>query len=296
MRFYAKTQYIVLYIISLFLIGVTSLIDKESGINIAALKQLPWYIDQALTSFAIITTIMATVTMIIDQFKANNPEYKKLDDDIKQFADHEYIPTLFSKFMLYINPKRKQLQHEHNVKKSLFLLDKRVKDKDLEIWNNGTELEKSKNRYCKKRKRLEERLDKLWIEKNLSNLGIRYDKVTSGLVLGGYYSNEDNESPNEFITKHTESKILRDKLPVLMLGIAVSSLASSIVVQLLFNGAAIVSIATKLFVLLWQLYNSIKYANDWTIQITLKDIRFRKAITQEYKLWLKQQASQNQEV
>lgn len=296
MRFYAKTQYIVLYIISLFLIGVTSLIDKESGINIAALKQLPWYIDQALTSFAIITTIMATVTMIIDQFKANNPEYKKLDDDIKQFADHEYIPTLFSKFMLYINPKRKQLQHEHNVKKSLFLLDKRVKDKDLEIWNNGTELEKSKNRYCKKRKRLEERLDKLWIEKNLSNLGIRYDKVTSGLVLGGYYSKEDNESPNEFITKHTESKILRDKLPVLMLGIAVSSLASSIVVQLLFNGAAIVSIATKLFVLLWQLYNSIKYANDWTIQITLKDIRFRKAITQEYKLWLKQQASQNQEV
>jgi hypothetical protein len=38
-------------------------------------------------------------------------------------------------------------------------------------------------------------------------------------------------------------------------------------------------------------YTSIKYANDWNVRITLKDIRFRKAVTQEFKVWLKQQAA-----
>jgi len=75
------------------------------------------------------------------------------------------------------------------------------------------------------------------------------------------------------------------------MGIAISSMASSIVVTLLFDDAALLSVITKLFVLLFQVYNSIKYANDWNVRITLKDIRFRKAVTQEFKVWLKQQAA-----
>lgn len=288
-KFYKKTQYIVLYVISLVLIGVTSLIDKESGINFGNLQSLTWYVDQIITSFAIITTVTATVYLISDNYKTTNPEYLKLEEDIKVFADTEYVPTLFARFLEYTNPKRKKLQHEFNTKKKLYQIDKKVKDEDLFVWNNGTPEEKRKNNYCRKRMKYEERLTEEWMEKNLKFINVPYDKITSSLVLGGYYSSEDNNSPNEFITKYTETKVIRDKFPVLILGIAITSFASSIIVTIIFDASALLSVVTKLFVLLFQVYNSIKYANDWNVRITLKDIRFRKSITQEFKVWLRQQ-------
>lgn len=291
-KFYRRTQYIILYIISLVLIGVTSLIDKDSGINFGNLQSFTWYVDQIITSFAIITTVMATVYMIVDNFKNSDKEYLKIEQDLKDFADKEYVPTLFARFLEYINPKRKRLQHEHNTKKQLYLLDKKVKDTDLFIWNNGTQEQKRKNAYCRNRIKYEERLTEEWISKNLSSIYVSFDKVTSALVLGGYFSKEENNSPNEFITKYTETKIIKDKLPTLILGIAITSIASSIIVTLLFDDSALLSVITKVFVLLFQIYNSIKYANDWTIRITLKDARFRKSVASEFKIWLKQLAVQ----
>jgi hypothetical protein len=288
-KFYKRSQYFVLYIISLALIGVTSLVDKESGINFTNLKSFTWYVDQTITSFAIITTVMATVYMIVDNFKSQDKEYIKLENDIKEFADKEYVPTLFARFLEFINPKRKRLQHEHNVKRKLYELDRKVRDKDLFIWNGTDEKAKRKNRYCRLRTRYELRLTDAWIQKNLVSINVPFDKITSSLVLGGYFSKEENESPNEFVTKQTESKIIKDKFPTLLIGIAITSVSSSIIVTLLFNEAAILSVVTKFFVLLFQVYNSIKYANDWNVRITLKDIRFRKSITQEFKVWLKQQ-------
>lgn len=288
-KFYKRSQYFVLYLISLVLIGVTSLIDKESGINFTNLRSFTWYVDQIITSFAIITTVMATVYMIVDNFKNSDKEYLKLEQDIKDFADKEYVPTLFARFLEFINPRRKRLQHEHNIKRKLYELDKKVTDSDLYIWNYGTDKEKARNKYCRKRARYELRLTEEWIQKNLVSINVPFDKITSSLVLGGYYSKEENESPNEFVTKHTETKIVKDKFPSLVLGIAITSVASSIIVTLIFNEAALLSVVTKFFVLIFQVYNSIKYANDWNVRITLKDMRFRKSITQEFKVWLKQQ-------
>jgi len=295
-KFYKRTQYFILYAISLVLIGVTSLIDKDSGINFGNLQSYTWYVDQIITSFAIITTVTATVFMIVDNFKTNDKEYNKLENDIKEFADKEYVPTLFARFLEYVNPKRKRLQHEYNVKRKLYKLDKNVRDKDLFIWNSGTPEQKKANYYCRKRAKYEERLSELWINSNLNSLNVPFDKLTSSLVLGGYYAKDDNQSPNEFVTKDTETKIVRDKLPSLLLGIAITSVSSSILVTLIYNDAALLSVVTKFFVLLFQVYNSIKYANDWNLKITLKDIRFRKAITQEFKVWLKQQAQAENKV
>ena len=294
-KFYRRSQYFILYIISLVLIGITSLIDKDSGINFGNLQSFTWYVDQVITSFAVITTVMATVYMIVDNFKNTDKEYIQLENDIKEFADKEYVPTLFARFLEYINPKRKRLQHEHNIKTALYLLDKKVKDKDLALWVSGSKEQKHKNAYCRKRMKLEERLTEQWIKDNLQSINVPYDRITSSLVLGGYYSKEENVNPNEFITKHTETKILRDKFPSLILGIAITSIASSVIVTLLFDDAALLSVVTKVFVLLFQVYNSIKYANDWTVKITLKDSRFRKSITQEFKIWLKQLATKVEE-
>lgn len=294
-KFYKRTQYTILYIISLVLIGITSLIDKNSGINFENLRNFTWYVDQIVTSFAIITTVLATVYMIVDNYKQTDKEYLALESDIKMFANQDYVPTHFVRYLEVINYRRKKAQFEFNIKKKLYFLEKKATDKDWSIWVSGTESQKKYNYYCRKRNKFEERLSETWLEKNLKFVFVKYDKITSSLILGGHFSKEDNDSPNDFITKHTESKVVRDKLPTLILGIAITSITSSIVVTLLFNEGALLSVATKFFVLLFQVYNSIKYANEWNEKITLKDIRFRKAISQEYKVWLKQQVIKAEE-
>ena len=246
MKFYRRSQYFILYTISLVLIGITSLIDKDSGINFGNLQSFTWYVDQIVTSFAIITTVTATVYMIVDNFKNTDKEYLQLENNIKEFADKEYVPTLFARFLEFINPKRKRLQHEHNVKTALYLLDKKVKDKDLAVWNSNNKDLKIKNAYCRKRMKLEERLTDVWIQANLQSINVPFDRITSSLVLGGYYSKEDNTNPNEFITKHTETKILKDKFPTLILGIAITSIASSVIVTILFDDAALLSVVNKI--------------------------------------------------
>lgn len=297
LKAYRKSQYVILYIIGFILIGVMSLIDKQSGINFGALKSWAWYVEQFVTAFAILSTVSATVLMVVDNFKETNAEYKELVTSIKDFADKEYVPTLFARFLNHVNPMRKKAQHEFNIKKALYNLDKHAHgrkgptDEDLYTWATGSDEEKKKNSYCKRRKRLEERLTEKWIKENLDSIAVPYDKITSAVVLGGYYSRQDNDSPNEFVTKHTESKVLRDRGPLLVAGIALSSIVSSVIITLIFNGEAVVSILTKVFVLLFQIFYSIKYALDWCQNITLKDMRFRKSVAQEYKYWLKQQAA-----
>jgi hypothetical protein len=288
-RWYEKSQYIALYVVSLFLIGTASLIDPTSGINFTALRSFSWYIEHLLTIFAVVTTVMATVYMVVDKFKEENLEYKAHNDEIKKFASGEYVPSWFSKYAQHANKQRKKLQFEFDMRKKLFELESKVKDEDLIVWNSKDKDKMEQNAYCIKRMYYEERIQPKWIDQNIENVSCEYDMVTAGIILGGIYNKRDDVSPNDFITKNTESKVARDKAPTLLASLAISSLVGSIAVNLIFNDATLINIMTKVLVLLFNTYNAFNYANDWTLKITLKDIRFRRAVIFEYKTWLEQQ-------
>jgi hypothetical protein len=288
-RWYEKSQYIALYVVSLFLIGTASLIDPTSGINFTALRSLSWYVEHLLTIFAVITTVMATVYMVIDKFKEENAEYKAHSEEIKTFASGEYVPSWFSKYAQHTNKQRKKLQFEFDMRKKLFELESKVKDEDLIVWNTKDKEKMEQNAYCIKRMYYEERIQPKWIDQNIDNVSCEFDMVTAGVILGGVYSKNEDVSPNDFITKNTETKVARDKAPSLLATLALSSMVGSIAINFIFNDTTLLNIIVKILVLLFNTYNAFNYANDWTMKITLKDIRFRRAVIFEYKTWLEQQ-------
>ena len=225
MRIIDKLQYIALFILSLIIIGAASVVTGEIGLNL--FKELSFYINQLLTYAAIMCVTFAVLYAYLDKFKETDEEYLANMKYIKDFAlSKNNVPSILSRFLEKTNRNRKIKQFEHNIKKQLFKLDndrkykwfgpaKYFTEQDLYVWNHGTEEEKRANPYCLKRMTLEEQLNKDYIEKVIDLKLVKYDKITSQIILGGFYKNSDNNSPNEFITKHPEAKVAKYKIPQL---------------------------------------------------------------------------------
>lgn len=289
MKIFNKLSYIFLYLLGFVIIGVTSFITGDVGLD--SFKDASYYIDNLLTYLAIICIIVATLLKIIDDFEKTNVEYLECQTTISDFARGKtFVPSILSKYCDILNSKRKEKQFIHNLKKEFWKLDKKATDEDFHIWNYGTEEEKSKNFYCKKRIIIEEKLSKEWLKKNLHLTRVDYDKITSGLILGGYFSEEENGQANEFITKNKVKRVAKDKLSTLLLSFGISSFASCLVLNFQFTASGMINVIVKCLILCWHTFMTIRYANDWTIQVTLKDIRFRKGLIQEYEKWIIQEA------
>lgn len=292
MNFFKKAQYILIYICGFVLIGVTSLLSGDIGWR--GFNEWKFYVDTGLTYMAIICIIVATLLKIIDEFKQKDKEYTEAETSIKDFATKTYRPSLFSRYCDHTNKTRKLKQYVHNIKRKIYLLETKATEEDLHIWVNGTKEEKENNKYCIKRANLEKQLTDSYIKQNLDTTKVNYDKISSAVALGGYYSKEENIFANEFITKHKGSKMARENAPRLLFGFAMTCFASSIIVSFRFDASMILPIFVKILTLLFQAFMTIRYANEWNQSVTLKDIRFRKGIIIEYNNWIKQEYERQQ--
>lgn len=288
MKIFNRIQYIILYVLSFFIIGVTSVISGE--LKWGSFKDAIFYIQNLLTYAAIVCVIVGTLLYIIDKFKQTNGEFVDSEKKLQEFAAKTYVPSVFANYCSYINRKRKINQFLYNTKKKLFKLERKAKEQDLYLWNNDrANAIKHGNLYCLTRKRLEDQLNLDWIEKNIDKIEVRYDKITANVILGGEFSKSDNFAVNDYITKHKAGKVARDKAPMILLSFGITCFASSIIVGFRFDASALILFLTKLIVLCFNTFMTIRYANNYTNTVTLKDIRFRKGIVKEYSMWITQQ-------
>ena len=301
MKLANKLQYIFLYILSFIIIGASTILTGKVGLDI--LKDPAYYINQGLTWASILCVTFATLFAYVDKFKETNIEFLSNEKYISDFASSKQnVPSIVSRFLEPFNRKRKIKQFKYNIHKKLYKLENKrkfiffgprvFKDKDLYVWNHGTLEEKTKNLYCTKRLRLEEQLDETYIEENIDKLFIRYDKVTTNILFGGFYQSKDNDSPNDFITKHQASKIAKYKIPQLLYSFAITFVLSSLVFDgFAFNATNLINLSIKIMVLLWNCYTTLRYAETFSYSVTLKDSRFRKGVILEYEKWLQQEAT-----
>ena len=302
-RWYDQLQYILLYALGFIIIGFASLMSNEVGFS--GLKEPGFYISQILTYVAIICIIIATLLKVIDKFIFENEEYKKAEQAIADFAN-QYIPVLFARYADHVNPTRKQKQFVANVKhdirvllkgkKFLFFTWGKPKQEDLRIWAEGSLEDKRANKFCVAVATLEVQLTEKWIKEHIDSIEVSYDEITLDVVLGGYSSTGDTDHANDYVTKHKGWKLFKDKAPMILFSFGFSTFAGAIVVDLVLNETAWLNIVVKTMVLLYNTMMTVRYAHNWTERVTLKDIRFRKAITLEYYKWIEQEANKQPKV
>lgn len=303
MKIIERLQIVFLFLLSFMLVGGATLFTADLGWEI--LKDAYFYIAQLITDTAIICVTFGSVYLYLDWFKENNKEYIDCIQYIEQFAgSNDNIPSILLKFLSLFNRKRKIAQYKYNIGVKISKLDYivinlllfkikklRFSEEEIHLWNKGTEEEKAKSKYCRKRKMYEEQLDDNLIEKTIDTTPVKYDRVTIGTLLSEYYTDDETAGPNEFIEKHESAKIIRFRLPKLFFSFGFTFILSSIIFDaLVFNSAGIMALAIKCFILLFNMWSSTMYAKKHANKITLHDARFRKGIIMEYNKWLVQEA------
>ena len=308
-KIFEKLQYIALFILSLVLIVGVDIITADIGWEM--IKDPTFYISNIFVCIALLMITFGTIYMYLDWFKDNNETYIVCRDKIVEFANGETnIPSILNRFLEALNRKRKINQYKFNIRIKLHRLENNRKwyaylpivrlfvkqktiysEEEMHLWNHGTEEEKAKSEYCRKRKMYEEQLDPKLIEKIIDNEMVAYDKVTSDTILSEYYNKQNKAAANDFITKDESGRIIRFRLPRLILSFGLVFLVTSLVLDgFKFNWLALITITTKILSIVWNTYTSYRYAKKHAVSVTLHDAIFRKSTIIEYEKWLVEEA------
>lgn len=304
MKIIERLQIVLLFLISFFIVGGASLFTANMGWEL--LKEGYFYLNQLITDVAIICVTFGSVYLYLDWFKENNKEYKDCIQYINNFASGETnIPSILLRFLESFNRKRKIAQYKYQIGLKLSKLDYvvlnfwffkikklRYSEEEMHIWNKGTEEEKAKSKYCRKRKMYEEQLDDKLINEIIDTIPVKYDRVTIGTLLSEYYADTEEISPNEFIEKHENAQIVKYRIPKLFFSFGFTFLLSSVIFEtIVFNSAGLMALTVKIFTLLFNMWSSTMYAKKHANRITLHDVRFRKGVLMEYEKWINQEAA-----
>lgn len=304
MKIIERLQIVLLFLISFLIVGGASLFTADMGWEL--LKEGYFYLNQLITDVAIICVTFGSVYLYLDWFKENNEEYKDCIQYINNFASGETnIPSILLRFLAGFNRKRKIAQYKYLIGLKLSKLDYivfnfwlfkikklRYSEEEMHIWNKGTEEQKAKSKYCRKRKMYEEQLDDKLIDETIDTTPVKYDRITIGTLLSEYYTDDEEAGPNEFIEKHENAQIVKYRMPKLFFSFGFTFLLSSIIFDaIIFNSSGLMSLTIKIFTLLFNMWSSTMYAKKHANKITLHDARFRKGVLMEYDKWLHQEAN-----
>jgi len=308
-----KLQFIALILLSLVLITGVDLISGNIGWE--SIKDPYFFISNTITDIALLLITFGTVYLVLDVLKEKDATYKSAKKDVDEFAvSGKNVPSILSKFLEKINRQRKINQYEYNILVKLYKLENQKKwyaylpiigwfirnpnyytEEEMHIWNFGTEEEKKKSKYCRKRKMYEEQLDKDLIEKIIDVKYVKYDKITSNTLLNDYYSKGSDIQVNDYITKNESGQIARFRIPTLLLSFGFTFLLTSLVMDSIkLNWMALITISAKLLSIVWNVFTSYRYAKKHFKGITLHDMLFRRSIIVEYYKWLVQTANEKQ--
>jgi hypothetical protein len=150
MKLFKKIQYIALYVLSLVIIGATSLISADLGFS--GFKSGRFYFDTLLSYAAILCVVVATLLKINEEFKTKNEEYLEKEQKIKDFASKSYVPSIFYNYCSHANQKRKRAQYVYNLKQKLYQLEKTATDEDITVWIRGSKEDKERDEVRRKAK------------------------------------------------------------------------------------------------------------------------------------------------
>lgn len=274
----------IMLLMGALMIGLTDYIT--AGFTLEVFKDYTFWINIASTNIGIICVVVAILLMVIDNFKERDEIYLDTSKYITNYyRDSNYKSSIFRLFCGEENKKEKRRVFLNRLNDKFSKL--KPSSKDLEISLKGTDVQKDKNKYCQKVKKIELMSSEEYISKYLEKTKIKYDTITEDLIFTGIPT---NSYQHNYITKHKGLKVTKDLLPRYLLTFALTCFVSSLVPDLA-EGITLVTVfktATKLFSVCSQIYFAYTYANKYCQEVVMHDINFRNNTIRNYDLWLKQ--------
>lgn len=268
--------YAILYVAAVAIVGLFNILTIEYQDNILSSAEF-WnrVISQNLANLLV---LIATVSMYIVKFSETDKAYTTLkgtvDNAVRGDLDSEFGTWVFNR-----NKTEKIAAYRAKVQNKISREELKANPKDLEIWYFGSEADKKKNKYCRRRINLEESIKVERLDKLVLALRVDFDEIDRSFVETG----EVIKSEKKLTRQDTLGRKVKDNYAQFLFAVGGAAFFNAFIYTAdLLDTAFWFKLATSLFLIVSMFLNGREYARNYIKQVMTVDLNTRYNIIKDY--------------
>jgi hypothetical protein len=268
--------YVILYIAAVAIVGLFNILTIEYQDNILSSAEF-WnrVISQNLANLLV---LIATVSMYIVKYSETDKSYTGLkgtvDNAVRGDLDSEFGAWVFNR-----NKVEKTAAYRTKIQNKISKEELKAKPKDLEVWYFGSDEDKKKNRYCRRRVSLEESIKVERLDKLILALKVDFDEIDRSFVETG----EIIKGEKKLTRQDTLGRKVKDNYAQFLFAVGGAAFFNAFIYTAdLLDTAFWFKLATSLFLIVAMFLNGREYARNYVKQVMVVDLNTRYNIIKDY--------------
>jgi hypothetical protein len=268
--------YVFLYLLSFAVVGLFNFVSAQIRTDIITSSEF-WNktISQNLANLIVFST---TIGLFNRKNMEEDKTYLELDGTVTKSVRQD-IQSDFGQWVFDKNKIEKKRAYREKIKGIIAKEELKAKTKDLNVWYNGTEKDKKRNRYCARRNKLLKLIDEKRLEKYIISMKVDYDEINRSFIESG--ESKDIKKQNQKLAG--AGRIVKDSTPRFLLGFAFVVFINSFIYTAQVEDVAFwFQVFFSLVILLYMFIIGRSYADDYLKKVLIVDLQTRFNIIRDY--------------
>ena len=268
--------YVLLYVFSFAVVGLFNFVSAQFRSDIITSSEF-WNktISQNLANLIVFST---TISLFNNKNMEENKEYLEMSGTVTK-AVRQDIQSDFGQWVFDKNKVEKKRTYIEQINGIIAKEEIKAKPADLNVWYNGTEKDKKRNRYCKRRNKLLRLIDEKRLNKFIISMKVDYDEINRSFIESG----EAKETKKQNQKLAGPGRIIKDSTPRFLLGFAFVIFINSFIYTANVGDVAFwFQVFFSLVILLYMFIMGRSYAEDYLKKVLIVDLQTRFNIIRDY--------------
>jgi len=268
--------YVLLYIFSFAVVGLFNFVSAQFRSDIITSSEF-WNktISQNLANLIVFST---TISLFNNKNMEENKEYLEMNSTVTK-AVRQDIQSDFGQWVFDKNKVEKKRTYIEQINGIIAKEEIKAKPKDLNVWYNGTEKDKKRNGYCRRRNKLLRLIDEKRLNKFIISMKVDYDEINRSFIESG----EAKETKKQNQKLAGPGRIIKDSTPRFLLGFAFVIFINSFIYTANVGDVAFwFQVFFSLVILLYMFIMGRSYAEDYLKKVLIVDLQTRFNIIRDY--------------
>ena len=268
--------YVLLYLLSFAVVGLFNFVSASIRTDIITSSEF-WNktISQSLANLIVFST---TIGLFNRKNQEEDKTYLELDDMVTK-AVRQDIQSDFGQWVFDKNKIEKKRAYTEKIKGIISKEEIKAKAVDLNVWYNGTDKDKKRNGYCRRRNRLLRLIDEKRLDKYIVSMKVDYDEINRSFIESG--EKKDIKKQNQKLAGL--GKIVKDNAPNFSLGMGFVIFINSFIYTVNVSDVAFwFQVFFSLVILLYMFIMGRTYADSYMKKVLIVDLQTRFNIIRDY--------------
>jgi hypothetical protein len=268
--------YVFLYVLSFLVVGLFNFVTAEVRTDLLTSAEF-WNktISQNLANLIVFST---TIGLFNRKNMEEDKDFLHMDKTVTT-AVRQDIQSDFGQWVFDKNKIEKKQAYKEKINGKIAKGEIKAKPEDLKVWYYGTDEEKVKNKYCKKRIKLMGLMDDERFDKFIISMKVDYDEINRSFIESG----EAKEIKKQNQKLAGPGRIVKDNAPNFSLGMSFVIFINSFIYTANLSDVAFwFQVFFSLVILVYMFIMGRNYADSYMKKVLIVDLQTRFNIIRDY--------------